>query len=87
MRNDPLTREGPPREQQGERGDGPVVWAQRGAGCPHPPLASQGTGWERVDDRKVLSGIIHVIQKGLRWVDAPAAYGPHKTLYNRCRRW
>ena len=41
----------------------------------------------RVEDRKVLSGIIPVIQKGLRWVDAPAADGPHKTLYNRCRRW
>ncbi len=41
-----------------------------------------------VDDRKVLSGIIPVIQKGLHWVDAPpAAYCPHKTLYNRCRRW
>ncbi len=35
-----------------------------------------------MDDRKVLSGIITVIQKGLRWVDDPAAYGPHKTLYN-----
>ena len=44
-------------------------------------------GVKRVDDRKVLSGIIPVIQKGLRWVDAPAADGPHKTLYNRCRRW
>ncbi len=44
-------------------------------------------GVERVDDRKVLSGIIHVIQKGLHWVDAPAADGPHKTLYNCCRSW
>ncbi len=42
---------------------------------------------KRVDDRKVLSGIIPVMQKGLRWVDALAAYGPHKTLDNRCRRW
>ncbi len=69
-------------------GDGPVVWAQcRAAGCPHLPLALQGTGVKWVEDRKVLSGIIPVIQKGLRWVDAPAAAGPHKTLYNRCRRW
>ena len=36
---------------------------------------------------KVLRGIIHVIQKGLGWVDAPAADGSHKTLDNRCRRW
>ncbi len=41
-----------------------------------------GNGVERVDDRKVLSSIIPVIQKGLCWVNALAAYGPHKTLYN-----
>ena len=35
----------------------------------------------------MLSGILPVIQKGLRWVDAPAADAPHKTLYNRCRHW
>ena len=44
-------------------------------------------GVPRVDDRKVISGIIHVIRNGLRWRDAPAAYGPHKTLYNRFIRW
>ena len=51
------------------------------------PFFPKERGGKRVDDRKVLSGIIHVIQKGLRWVDAPAADGPHKTLYNRFRRW
>ena len=35
----------------------------------------------------MVSGIIHVIRNGLRWRDAPAAYGPHKTLYNRFVRW
>ena len=44
-------------------------------------------GVERADDRKVLSGIIYVIKNGLQWVDAPADYGPHKTLYNRFKRW
>ncbi len=51
------------------------------------PFFPKERGVKRVEDRKVLSGIIPVIHKGLRWVDAPAAYGPHKTLYNRCRRW
>ena len=37
-------------------------------------------GVPRVDDRKVVSGIIHVIRNGLRWCDAPAVYGPHKTF-------
>ncbi len=47
---------------------------------PHFPLSR---GILRVDDRRVLSGIISVIRHGLRWCDAPAAYGPHKTLSNR----
>lgn len=41
----------------------------------------------RVDDLRVISGIIYVIKNGLRWSDAPAGYGPHKTLYNRFVRW
>ncbi len=44
-------------------------------------------GVPRVDDRRVVSGIIHVIRNGLRWCDAPEVYGPHKTLYNRFIRW
>ena len=40
-------------------------------------------GVPRVDDRRVVSGIIHVIRNGLQWKDAPAGYGPPKTLYNR----
>ena len=44
-------------------------------------------GVARSDDRTVLSGIIHVIRNGLRWRDAPAEYGPHKTLYNGFIRW
>jgi transposase len=35
-----------------------------------------------VDDRRVLSGIIFINRNGLRWCDAPSAYGPPKTLYN-----
>jgi len=44
-------------------------------------------GKPRVDDRRVLSGIAFVNRNGLRWRDAPSAYGPHKTLYNRRKRW
>jgi transposase len=40
-----------------------------------------------VDDRRLLSGIVHVLRSVGRWVDAPAAYGPRKTLYNRFVRW
>jgi putative transposase len=44
-------------------------------------------GVPRVDDRRVISGIVFVIKNGLRWRDAPKEYGPHKTIYNRFVRW
>jgi transposase len=44
-------------------------------------------GKPRVDDRRVLSGIIFINRNGLRWCDAPREYGPPKTLYNRWKRW
>ena len=51
---------------------------------PYFPLSH---GVPRVDDRRVVSGIIFVIGNGLRWRDVPAEYGPHKTIYNRFIRW
>ena len=44
-------------------------------------------GIPHVDDRRVLNGIIFGICNGLRWRDAPDAYGPQKTLYNCFIRW
>jgi transposase len=52
-----------------------------------PHLPSDTRGKPRVDDRRVISGIVHVLKSGGRWVDAPAVYGPKKTLYNRFVRW
>ncbi len=52
-----------------------------------PLLPNKPRGVPRVDDRRVISGIIHVIRNGLMWRDAPERYGPHKTLYNRFVRW
>ena len=50
-------------------------------------LPTDTRGKPRVDDRRVISGIVHVLKSGGRWVDAPDAYGPRKTLYNRFVRW
>ena len=50
-------------------------------------LPTDTRGKPRVDDRRVISGIIHVIKSGGRWIDAPVCYGPYKTLYNRFVRW
>ncbi len=52
-----------------------------------PLLPNKVRGVPRVDDRRVLSGILHVLKRGLHWSDCPAAYGPAKTIYNRYRRW
>ena len=51
------------------------------------PYFPRSHGIPRVDDRRVISGIIYVLKNGLRWKDAPNEYGPHKTLYNRFVRW
>ena len=51
------------------------------------PFFPLSHGVPRVDDRRVISGIIFVIRNGLRWRDAPTGYGPAKTLYNRFVRW
>ena len=45
---------------------------------PYFPLSH---GVPRVDDRTVVSGIIHVIRNGLRWRDAPDLYGPHPRIH------
>ena len=52
-----------------------------------PLLPTNTRGVPRVDDRRVISGIVQVLRTGGRWVDAPSAYGPRKTLYNRFVRW
>jgi len=51
------------------------------------PFFPKSHGNPRVDDKRVLSGIVFINRNGLRWRDAPAEYGPSKTLYNRWKRW
>ena len=51
------------------------------------PVFPKSHGKPRVDDRRVLSGIVLINRNGLRWSDAPREYGPPKTLYNRGSRW
>ncbi len=63
------------------------------------PFFPKSHGKPRVDDHRVLSGIIFVNRNGLRWCDGEGMsangprecpnkeYGPAKTLYNRWKRW
>ncbi len=59
--------------------------AQFARAAPHLPRDTRGK--PRVDDRQVISGIVHAPKSGGRWIDAPPDYGPSKTLYNRYVRW
>jgi transposase len=52
-----------------------------------PLLPTDVRGKERVDDRRVISGILHVLKSGCRWCDCPLEYGPSTTIYNRFTRW
>ncbi len=52
---------------------------------PHLPTGQPGK--PRVDDRRVISGILHVLKTGCRWRDVPTDYGPPTTIYNRYHRW
>ena len=52
-----------------------------------PLLPKNQPGARRTDDRRVISGIVHVLKVGCRWQDCPGVYGPPTTVYNRFRRW
>jgi transposase len=52
-----------------------------------PLLPMDVRGVARVDGRRVISGIVHVLRSGCRWSDAPDCRGPRKTLRNRFVRW
>ena len=59
-----------------------VQWA---AIRPHLPMVH--TGPRRVDDRRVISGIVHRFREGCRWRALPPEYGPYTTVFNRWNRW
>jgi transposase len=52
-----------------------------------PFLPTDVRGKPRVDDRRVISGIPHVLKNGCRWCDCPVEYGSTRTIYNRFVRW
>ena len=52
-----------------------------------PQLPRGKPGKPRVDDRRVISGILHVLKTGCRWRDVPPEYGPATTIYNRYNGW
>jgi len=65
-----------------------AFWLSDSAWAAIEPLSPKHRpGARRVDDRRVISGIVHVLKSGCRWKDCPAVYGPSATIYNRFNRW
>ena len=64
-------------------------------GPAHPSVAGrqdvhqrrQERGVPRVDDRRVLNGILWRFRSGAPWTEGPERYGPSTTCYNRFIRW
>src|SRR6476660_1575603 len=52
-----------------------------------PRLPTDVRGVERADDRRVISGIVHVLKSGCRWCDCPPEYGTSTTISHRFVRW
>lgn len=48
---------------------------------------SARTGRPRADDRRTVSGILHVLQTECRWQDMPSTYGSYVTAWRRYRAW
>ena len=65
-----------------------ITWLSDAEWARIEPLLPRGRrGARRVDDRRVISGIVHMLRSGARWRDCPAVYGPYTTIYNRFNRW
>ena len=65
-----------------------LYWLDDASWAAIEPLLPRGRrGAHRVDDRRVISGIMHMLRTGARWRDCPADYGPYTTIYNRFNRW
>ena len=47
-----------------------------------PYLPKGRRGARRVDDRRVISSIVHLLRSGARWRDRPAQYGPYIPVFN-----
>lgn len=52
-----------------------------------PLLPTNSRGIQRVNDRRVINGILWCLRTGSSWRDVPGRYGPRTTLYNRFYRW
>jgi transposase len=44
-------------------------------------------GRPRIDDRRMLDGVLWILRSGAAWRDMPEEFGPWSTVYQRFRDW
>jgi len=54
---------------------------------PHLPSPARTGRPRNDDDRRTVNGIVYVLTTGCRWMDMPAAYGSHKSIWERHKNW
>ena len=52
-----------------------------------PLLPAAKHGPARVDDRRVLNGIVYILRTGAPWRALPERYGRRATVYNHYNHW
>ena len=80
-------RRKPLKKTRKKKYNGGIPWLSNKQMKKLRPFFPKSRGKPRVDDQRVLSGILYVQQVGCRWQDALPIYGPYKTLYSRWVRW
>lgn len=65
------------------------LWERIAPLIPPRPRRHRYPGRKRIDDRRVLNGILHVLHTGIAWEDLPAeyGYGSGVTCWRRLREW
>jgi transposase len=75
------------QRQGGLDGKAGLLAKRRGMASDRAFAAAWSALAHRVDDRRVISGIVQMLRCGARWRDCPEVYGPYTTIYNRFNRW
>ena len=52
-----------------------------------PFMPARKAGLRREDDRRIISGILHVVKTNCAWAACPSEYGRHMTVYTRFNAW
>lgn len=54
---------------------------------PKPPKRADGRGRPRIDDRRIMNGILWIMRTGAQWKDMPDRYPSYQTCHRRFQEW